>query len=271
MANENQKASTGSLKLASYLQKYLTYLKVEKNCSPSTLYSYRIELQKLLFHLDSTAIILSEIKVATIRDYIYNITETRNLSNNSMHKMISIFKSFFNFLEENEIIEVNPTRKIRLPKKTKPIPVAVSEKDFEKLIYCLKYSPRRCKKNYIRDKLIFHMLFYCGFRKSELLNLNWEDIDLGKEWLTVRNSKNKGDRIIPLHPKVKDLLDQYLGQRLPLENMALIIGEQGNRLTATSFHNLINMWLNISGLKKKGYTPHSFRHYVECYIMVSSP
>lgn len=260
MTSKSPKSSSESQKLATHLQKYLTYLKVEKNCSPSTLYSYRIELEKLLFYLDMIVSKLSDVKVATIRDYIYQVTETRNLSPNSMYKIISIFKSFFNFLEETEIIEINPTRKVKLPMKTKPIPRAVTEEDFEKLIYCLKYSPRRCKKNYVRDKLIFYMLYYCGLRRSELLNLNWDDIDLGKEWLVVRSSKNKNDRIIPLHPKVKELLDQYLEQRLPLENIALMTGEKIKRLSITSFNNLINMRLVISGIKKKGYTSHSFRH-----------
>jgi integrase len=84
------------------------------------------------------------------------------------------------------------------------------------------------------------MLYYCGLRRCELLNLSWEDIDLGKQWLIVRCGKNKKDRIIPLHPKVKEHLELYLTQRLPLKNKALIIGERGNRLTVTSFCNLIN-------------------------------
>ncbi len=104
------------------------------------------------------------------------------------------------------------------------------------------------------------MLYYCGLRKSELLSLNWDDVDLGKDWVIVKCSKNKGDRIIPLHPKVKELLDLYLTQRLPLKNNALIIGEQGARLTVTSFNNIINMHLLVSGIKKKGYSAHSFRH-----------
>ena len=63
-----------------------------------------------------------------------------------------------------------------------------------------------------------------------------------------------------MHPKVRELLEAYLTQRLPLKNNALITGEKDSRLTITSFNNTINMYLFISGIKKKGYSAHSFRH-----------
>ena len=107
--------------------------------------------------------------------------------------------------------------------------------------------------------LIFHMLYYCGLRKSELLNLDWDDIDMGKDILTVRTSKNKSGRIVPIHPEVKGLLDAYLAQRLPIKNRALLIGERGNRMCKASFTNMLSTYLKISGLKKKEYSAHSLR------------
>jgi site-specific recombinase XerD len=261
--------NTGNFQLEQYLQKYLTYLQIEKNCSPTTLHCYRAELEKLLAYLDDKIANANDIKIDLLRDYIYGSCQKRKLSPNSIYKLISIFKSFFNYLEENGFMEKNPTRAIRLPRKIKPIPKAVSDDDFKRLADCIKFSPARCRKNYIRDSLIFYILYYCGLRRCELLNLSWEDIDLGKQWLIVRCGKNKKDRIIPLHPKVMEFLDLYLTQRLPLKNNALIIGEQGNKLNLNSFNNIVNMHLLVCGIKKKGYSAHSFRHYVECYIMVS--
>ena len=104
------------------------------------------------------------------------------------------------------------------------------------------------------------MLYYCGLRRSELLNLDWDDVNLESKVLFIRSAKNKSDRIIPIHSKVLELLDLHLDQRLPLTSRALIVGEKDKRLTITSFTNQINMHLMISGLKKKGCTAHSFRH-----------
>ena len=104
------------------------------------------------------------------------------------------------------------------------------------------------------------MLYYCGLRRSELLNLDWDDVNLDSKVLFIRSTKNKSDRIIPIHNKVLGLLELYLDQRLPVSNRALVVGEKDKRLTITSFTNLIRMHLMISRLKKKCYTAHSFRH-----------
>ncbi len=243
-----------------YLPQYLSYLSIEKNCSPLTVNDYRLELDKFSEYIITKASDLNEVNITLVRSYIQTIKEERNLSNTSIYKKIAILKSYFNFLEDEEVIVKNPTRKIRFPRKERQIPRVLTHQEFEWLIKCLRYSPARCRKNYIRDKLIFHILYYCGLRRGELLNLDWDDVNLDSKVLFIRSTKNKSDRIIPIHSKVFELLELYLDQRLPLANIALIVGEIDKRLTVTSFANLVNMHLMISGLKKKDYTAHSFRH-----------
>lgn len=243
------------------LSRYMTYLRIERACSPHTLVNYRLELEKFLLYLLKNNIEeIKNVTVSWIREYVYLIKDQRNLSNVSLCNKIAILKSFFNFLQSDGIISDNPATRIKLPRKERPIPKVISEADFKRLLSCIKFSPNRCRKHYIRDTLIFHMLYYCGLRKGELLNLDWDNIDLGKDILTVRSSKNKTGRILPIHPKVKELLDKYLSQRLPLENRALFVGEMGNRMCKASFTNMMNTYLKISGLKEKGYSAHSLRH-----------
>ena len=114
------------------------------------------------------------------------------------------------------------------------------------------------------------MLFYTGIRRTELLNLNWNDLNLDNSTLTIRSGKGNKDRIIPIHKSLTPLLEAYLNIRLPLKNNALFVGEGQKRLCRNSFTNILKMHIKISGLAKKGYTAHSFRHYVECYSMVSA-
>jgi integrase/recombinase XerD len=243
------------------LQRFITYLRIERNASPATISSYKPELEKFLLYLLGNNIEkISDVTVSRIREYIYKIKEERNLSSVSTYTKIAIIKSFFNFLQSDGIINENPANRIKLPRREKPIPKVVPEADFKLLISCIKFSPERCRKHYIRDMLIFHMLYYCGLRKGELLALDWDDINLEKDILTVRSSKNKTGRMVPIHPEVKDLLDTYLAQRLPINNRALLVGERGNRLCKATFTNMLNIYLKISGLKKKGYSAHSLRH-----------
>ena len=243
------------------LQRFTTYLKIERNASPLTLSSYRPELEKFLLYLLKNNIEeITDVTVSRIREYIYMIKEERKLSSVSLCTKIATLKSFFNFLQSDGVISENPANRIKLPRKEKPIPKVVSEADFKLLISCIKFSPNRCKKHYTRNMLIFYLLYYSGFRKGELLALDWDDMDLQKDTLTIRYSKNKTGRIVPIHPEVKGLLDIYLNQRLPLEDRALIIGERGKRICKNSFTNMMDSYLKISGLKKKGYTAHSLRH-----------
>ncbi len=121
----------------------------------------------------------------------------------------------------------------------------------------------------LRDKLIFTMFAYTGLRRTELINLNWNDINLGNKYLIVRKSKNKNQRIIPLHDRVIELIDKYLSERLPLKNNALFIGRTGERIHHNSLKNLFDRYIKIAGLTSKGYNIYTLRHYVECYIMVS--
>ncbi len=149
--------------------------------------NYRIELEKFYRFLNQNIQKLNKVNISLIRSHIQDIKVKRKLLNTSIYKKIAILKSYFNFLD-------------------------------------------------------------------------WDDVNLDSKVLFIRSTKNKSDRIIPIHNKVLELLELYLDQRLPISNRALVVGEKDKRLTVTSFTNLIRMHLMISGLKKKEHTAHSFRH-----------
>jgi len=148
-----------------------------------------------------------------------------------------------------------------MPSKAKRIPKYLNEIELAKLLSSPdRVTTPRTKKFSVRDKLILYLFSYAGLRKSELIKLNWEDINLGSKYLIIRNSKNKTDRIIPLHGKIEELLDLYLPLRLPLLDKALIAGENGKRINKNSLQDIFTRCLNLSGLKQKKYTIHSLRH-----------
>jgi site-specific recombinase XerD len=144
----------------------------------------------------------------------------------------------------------------------------MSKYEVDLIIRSVDFAPLRCRKNALRDKAVLSLLYYTGIRRNELLNLNWTDLNLSMSTVIIRSGKGNKDRLIPLHKALTGLLDKYLDKRLPLKTDALIIGEQGSRMCKCSFVNLLKMYLAISGLKRKGYTAHSFTHHnVTLYIM----
>jgi len=243
-------------------------MKIEKIASPSTIYSYNKEIGKFFDFITSINILdINLISTRTVRQYFYYAKENRNLGQSSISKIIATVKSFFNYLEEEDITIKNPTRKIRVPKKICRIPSVMSKYEVDLIIRSVDFAPLRCRKNNVRDKLVLSLLYYTGIRKSELLNLNWTDINLSRSTVIIRRGKGGKDRLIPLHKEVTGLLDRYLEERLPLKTDALIIGEQGRRMCNCSFVNLLKMYFAISGLKRKGYTAHSFRHSFATHLV----
>ena len=175
-----------------------------------------------------------------------------------MANKINILKHFFSFLQKAGYIVKNPTAVIKTPPKSKKLPGTLNDIELNKLLKAPEHIKNN--KNLIRDKLILTLLAYTGLRRQELIDLNWNNVNLGENWMIIRKSKNKQSRVIPLHPKVTELLEAYLTQRLPLKDKALFTGNQGNRINKNSLVNIFSRYLKISGIKNKKYSLHSMRH-----------
>lgn len=253
-----------------YINSFLAYLRIEKIASPVTIYDYNKELLRFSDFLEYQNIFdINSISTRIIRQYFYYAKESRDLGSSTVSKIIAIIKSFFNYLEEDDIIIKNPSRKIKVPKKINKIPSVMSKYEVDLIIHSVDFAPSRYRRNTTRDRLILTLLYYTGIRRNELLNLNWSDLNLSKSTLIIRSGKGNKDRLIPLHKNVSFLLDKYIKERLPINTDALIVGERSRRMCKCSFVNLLKMYLKISGLKKKRYTAHSFRHSFATHLIES--
>jgi Site-specific recombinase XerD len=242
-----------------YIDYFLNYLQTEKDAAKSTIHKYRADLERLFEYLQVTDI--NEINQNHLRDYLNYIRQTYNYTSSSIANKINILHHFFRFLHASGYINSNPAILIRSPRKKVKIPKVLNDIELEKLLKAPDHnSDTRFKKYALRDKLIFTMFAYTGLRRTELINLNWNDINLGNKYLIVKKSKNKNQRIIPIHDRVLELLDKYLSERLPLKNNALFIGRTDQRIHHNSLKNLFDRYIKIAGLAGKGYTTHTLRH-----------
>ena len=236
---------------------FIKYLIIEKNTSNHTIVKYTSDLKNLsLFFKDRYSIDnLKKISICLLRQYIEYIKDKNNLSPASVANKIAVIKSFFRYLVEQGLIDKNPANLLKMPRRYRKIPKFLNDIELNKLLSAPdRVKSKRSKKFKLRDKLILNLLAFTGLRKSELLNLNWDDTNLGSKYLIVRNGKNKTDRIIPLHENVYNLLEKYLSERLPLKCNALIIGEKGKRLGISSLELIFKRYLKLSGLSGKGYS-----------------
>jgi len=237
------------------VESFISYMKIQKNAATLTVGSYRKELQRLVYFLQNNHICnITDTSLTELRQYVQYAQESRNLCPSSIITIVAILKSFFRYLYEEGKVDSNITRKLVAPKKISSPPNAMEKHEIDRVLAAIKFAPLRCRKNYIRDKLIISTLYYAGLRRSELLKLDWDDLNLEKSTMLIRNSKGGKTRLVPIHPKLSEILDQYLNLRLPLKCNALFIGEQGKRLTKASFTNLIRMYFKIAGLSPQSQT-----------------
>jgi len=245
-----------------YIGHFIGYITTEKDAANSTVHKYRADLSRYQNYLKTNQNLpdFSCVQPQHIREYLSYLKQSYNYRSSSLANKINILKHFFSFLNKAGFIDKDPSILIKTPPKRRKLPQVLNQVEIEKLLKIPDYNTGSGRKFIIRDKLILTMLLYTGIGKSELLNLNWDDINLGSSSLFIRRSKNKQSRIIPLHPKVVSLLDKYLVQRLPLKDKALFTGSHGKRLCKNSLNNLFRNYIERSGLKNKNYTIHTLRH-----------
>lgn len=244
--------------LQEVIQEFLQYMRTEKDASSQTLAAYRSDLKPLENFLlqERIAPELANLTTPVLRRYFIWVQDERKLSAASLRRKIHCFRSFFRYLVEQEYISQDPMRKIRPPKEPERIPVYLREEELKRLLAAPKYlGGHYC----LRDTLILHLLAYCGLRRSELLRLDWDDVDLGTGTLHVRG-KGKRERLIPLIPELQQMLWEYLQTRLPLQNRALVVGREGHRMNKDALTRLFKRYVRMAGLNPAVITPHTLRH-----------
>jgi site-specific recombinase XerD len=182
----------------------------------------------------------------------------------SQARTVAALKGFFRFLVENEAIERNPALVIRTPKKREALPDVLDQRELSRLLNAVdrediwkRHFPGRRE----RDRLLLCVFAYAGLRRSELLGLDWEDVDLERRLLRVRHAKGGRARVVPLHPALLPRFGDYLATLGPVANGPLFVGVQGRRLTPTILTQTFLRYARAAGVnQRKRITPHTLRH-----------
>jgi tyrosine recombinase XerC len=251
------------------IDRFITWLSDEKGYSPHTIVNYRRDL--LEFAADAgREIDVRKIDTHIVRNYIYSLN-IKNKSSSVARKLSSL-RTFFKFLEQEDLIKQNPMGSILMPKQEQHIPVFLSVDE----VFALLEFPSVQETFGARDRAMFELLYSTGMRVSELVACNMAHLDFDIEMVRVRGKGNR-ERLVPIGgPAIKALGEYFIQRDVQLKKRlqqgkkfdgdAVFLNSRGSRITTRSVERLIAEYGRKAGIDKP-VTPHVLRHSFATHLL----
>jgi integrase/recombinase XerD len=256
---------SSDLKKDPLVDSFLSALRLEKGLSENTIKAYSNDCQDFNKWLFSNkryrAVAATE---ADIENYLKHL-RIIDLSNSSINRKLSSLKHFFNYLSKTKLLKSNPVMNISGPKNSKVLPKSLSIIDVNSLIEAPDCS------NFIglRDRAMIELMYATGVRISELINLEYSNIDLNRSLIKVMGKGGK-ERMIPFGDDALTWLINYIEFRrknnLSLNSRDFFISQQGKKITRQAFWHRIKIYLKASGLSMD-VSPHTLRHAFATHLL----
>lgn len=229
--------------------------------SKNTVTNYRVDLEQFREYLLRQGISdVSQIDTQSVRVYLSNIIGF-GIAKSSAARKLSAVRGFIRWLSSREILDYGVAAGLKGPKLPSSLPRALSYEETEKL---LTEGPE-LGKHYQRDRLVLELLYGSGLRVSELIDLNWENIETDQRIIRVFGKGSK-ERLVPFGPSVKKLLEDWKVLSKGENKGPLFISEKGaERLTVRTVHRLVQRAALRVGIY--GVSPHTLRHCFATHLL----
>lgn len=242
---------------------FLRFLQQEYNYSSNTIAAYKNDLGQFVSYLQANnlnnARSWQSIGADKINGYVTYMKD-QPYASSSVARKVAAVKSFFNYLETNQIIQENPTTDIDSPKVKKRLPKTLTSEEVERLLEAPK--SKKSPKN-LRDVALLNMLYSTGMRVTEVVSLRLEDVDL-EDNILYCPGKDDQIRELPFDRETEGILTAYLEEGRPFlvkdkDETAMFLNHRGQQLTRQG------LWLIIKAYAKEAdlsvaVTPHTLRH-----------
>ena len=253
--------------LKEIIKRWVEWLKIQKNYSPHTVSSYLSDLKIFLSSLAKNSISVSDLKKLNIRDFrnFFSQRARDNIGRATIAREEAAVRNFFKWMDSNDILKNSAIFQISTPKLPKLLPRAL---DVSATFELLEEAQKKCSEPWIgaRDIAILTLLYGCGLRISEALNLNVDDVNQ-TEFLKIHGKGNK-DRYVPLLPIVLERIEQYK-QCCPYQlnrGSALFLGAKGERVNPRIIQRKIQKIRTELNLPPN-ITPHALRHTFATHLL----
>lgn len=256
------------MKWSEALEMFSEYLHLERNLSENTLYAYLSDVGKLEHYANEHLEGLSpeEITLPQLQEYLYHISKTE-ISERSQARWISAIKTFFSFLVDEDIRTDNPTLLLDAPKIGLYLPDTLDEGEITKMIDAVDKGTHLG----VRNHCILEVLYGCGLRVSELVELKISEINFKEDYLRVLGKGGKY-RLVPLAEITKNTIIDYIAEaRVFLNPVAghediLFLNRRGKKMTRVMVFNIVKEAATNANVQKN-ISPHTFRHSFATHLL----
>ena len=254
------------------IHRFLEHLQGERQVSPQTLRAYEYDL--VTFHeflardflgKEPEEVRPRDVDALAVRSFLAALTR-RGLSKRSQGRALSAVRSLFRFACLEGVMPANPAQGVRTPKVPKTLPRHLRPGEVEELIE----APAGDEPLVRRDRAILELLYAAGLRVSELVGLDWPDVDLSARVLRVMGKGSK-ERMVPFGRPAAEALRRWLevweaARDATDDGEPVFLNRQGTRLTDRSVRRVIDRWVEAAAVAR-GVHPHTLRHTFATHLL----
>ncbi len=283
----SEKAAPADPEMDRALSSFLSYLLNERNASQHTVDSYRLDIQQFAMlqlnaDVETAQIDWNSVDVYMARTYIVKLQEELEVSRTSILRKLSGMRSFYRYMQREQLAHDNPFSGLIAPKRQKLLPKYMTVEEVGRLLDTpqlfwkdayekeIAKDEESARFSAARDAAILEVIYSGGLRISEALGLNMEDLDLISGVMRVRG-KGKKERLCGLgNPAIRALRKYFPVRRMrsgnERRNAPVFVNRFGQRLTTRSFQRNFKLYLRAAGLPLD-MTPHKLRHSFATHLL----
>ncbi len=246
---------------------FRSYLKLEKSLSSNTLAAYGRDVEGLFDFLREKGV-PTPLDAATsdLEAFVAARVSEGKLAKRSQARLLSSIKSFYGFLDQEGRLAENPSDSLAAPHLNPHLPSVLTYDEVKKILESVDLS----KPGGHRDRAILEVLYSCGLRVSELINLHISDLFPGEGFIRIIGKGNK-QRLVPIGAPAMDCIRFWMADRSgqPIKKDAediLFLNRRGGKLTRVTVFNIVREQAAVAGIRKE-ISPHTFRHSFATHLV----
>ncbi|MBR4804701.1 MAG: tyrosine recombinase [Bacteroidales bacterium] len=242
-----------------YKRGFKSFLTIEKSLSQNSIVAYMHDVELLQKYAVPLGLVPEVITLNHLQSFVKELNNT-DIAVATQSRIVSGLRMFFHYLAIEEVIKENPTDMLDMPRHTRKLPDVLSNEEIDKILATFDLSREDDSRNYV----IIEVLYGCGLRVSELVNLRLSQLHLDEECLLIQGKGDK-QRWVPINRHAIKLLQLYItGQRSEIEikpsnENYVFLSRRGSKLSRQYIFMFIQTAVEKAGIHKT-VSPHSFRH-----------